>query len=200
MATIAEVRLPDDVERGASGGPRFHTRILTLYSGHERRNQEWSDARGEWDISYGIQNRNDLHRVLRFFYARRGRFQGFRFKDWSDYEAADALFGVGDGTTKIFQLYKPYNDDLNLNLYSRAITKPVSGAVAVKVAGVATAAFTLNYTTGLLTFTTAPSAAAALTWTGEFDVPVRFDVDQLDLTMERFDAGEIPAINIVELR
>ncbi len=51
-----EVRMPIDVERGAVGGPGFKTRVLPLESGFEQRNIDWSDTRGEWDLSYGLMN------------------------------------------------------------------------------------------------------------------------------------------------
>ena len=34
----------------------------------------------------------------------------------------------------------------------------------------------------------------------EFDVPVRFDIDQIMVNVEQFNAGAIPDIDILEIR
>lgn len=196
-----EVRLPITVEKGATGGPGFNTTVLELSSGHEQRNQNWSVARGEWDIGYGIQSKADLALVLAFFYARRGKARGFRFRDWSDYEVTtQKQFGTGDGTDTTFQLSIPYTS--GGVTYTRNISKPVASTVRVWVNSVelASSAFAVNESTGIVTFDTAPPDTHILEWTGEFDVPVRFDTDQLNVSMEIFNAGTIPTIPIVELR
>src|SRR5262245_16867263 len=108
MAAFDEIRLPEDVERGAQGGPQFKTNIMTLGSGFEKRNQEWADTQGEWDLSYGISTKDDLKTLIAFFYARRGRARGFRFKDWSDFELERQAIGIGDGANADFQIYKRY--------------------------------------------------------------------------------------------
>lgn len=39
-----------------------------------------------------------------------------------------------------------------------------------------------------------------LDWTGEFDVPVRFDVDHLPITLDEFSIGSSDGVTLVELR
>jgi uncharacterized protein (TIGR02217 family) len=36
-------------------------------------------------------------------------------------------------------------------------------------------------------------------WTGEFDVPVRFDTDDIRAGLEAFELGEIPDIPLTEV-
>lgn len=55
-------------------------------------------------------------------------------------------------------------------------------AFTIKKAGVATTAFTIDNTTGEITFTTPPANGATLTWSGEFDCPMAFGEDFLKLT------------------
>lgn len=193
-----EVRLPDDIEQGAEGGPEFKTEISTLANGAENRNFVWSQPRMEWDIAYGIQSRGDLQNVLSFFYARGGRFHGFRFKDWLDYQVlAPITFATGDGSTAAFQLNRVYTD-LGGFTYSRTIKKPVSGTVSVFVDGSEDGSASVDTTTGIVTFSSTPAVSADLTWTGEFDVPVRFDVDRIGVNLRNFNAGSIPSIPVVE--
>jgi uncharacterized protein (TIGR02217 family) len=63
-------------------------------------------------------------------------------------------------------------------------------------------AFTVDVTSGLVTFLAGhvPPSGAAVTAGFHFDVPVRFDTDQLSISLAAFEAGEIPSIPIVEIR
>lgn len=195
-----EVRLPDDVERGASGGPEFNTGIVTLSSGFEQRNGNWSRARLSWDIGYGIQDRVGYSSVVEFFYARRGRLYGFRFKDWSDYQLSTEAIANGDASATKFQIYKTYSD-LG-GSYQRPIQKIVSGTALVYLDAVLqteTTDYSIDYDTGVITFVSAPGDGVSIAVTCEFDVPVRFDVDQIETSLQYFDAGSIPNIPVREV-
>ena len=199
-----EVRLPENIEQGAQGGPRFNTTVLTLSSGYEKRNQDWSQARASWDLSYAVQGKADLASIIAFFRVRRGRARGFRFKDWSDFRVAGQLIGTGDGAATAFQLFKRYSDAGGT--YDRIIKKPVSGTIEVRVNSVVVANYTLDVTTGIVTFDAAPADTHPIEASFQFDVAVRFDTDQLDVNMLMFDETDdeslssVPAIPIVEIR
>lgn len=138
--------------------------------------------------------------MLNFFYVRRGKAYGFRFKDWVDYQLTAENIGTGNGVLTAFQITKTYTDAGGS--YVRNIYKPVSG-IAVYLNGVLqtiTTHYTINLSTGVITFVTPPSAAVAVTVTGEFDVPVRFDTDSLDVTLQWIEAGQVQGIPLVELR
>jgi uncharacterized protein (TIGR02217 family) len=45
-----------------------------------------------------------------------------------------------------------------------------------------------------------PAEGAAVTAGFEFDVPVRFDADRLEVNLSLIEAGSIPNIPIVEIR
>lgn len=196
MAAFDDVRLPEDIEKGSEGGPQFFTSIVRLTSGGEARNQNWVNARCVFDISYGV-NEDTTSIVVAFFYARRGRLRGFRFKDWSDFEAeSQTPIGVVDGTNKDFQLAKAYDD--GLVTYIRPITRPVADTLNVFVNGLPTTAYTLG-AHGVVSFTNAPSAGSTVRCTFEFDVPVRFDNDTLSLSMETARAAAVSSINVVEI-
>lgn len=199
---IDNIRLPINIEKGAIGGPRFKTSVMTALSGVEQRIAEWDDARCDYDIAFSIRTKTDLHAVLKLFRARQGPAYPFRFKDWSDYEGTTEAIGTGDGVTAAFQLVKTYTD--TVVAVTRTIQLPVSGTLTVYVAAVAkteTTHYTVNYSTGVVTFTggNIPSAAQAITATFEFDVPVRFAEDELKIAMERFDLGSIPSIMLTEV-
>jgi uncharacterized protein (TIGR02217 family) len=203
-----EVRFPDNISRGARGGPERRTRIVELASGREERNSPWAGSRRRYDASYGIRRADDLAAVTAFFEARMGRLRGFRWKDWSDYKsclpsqtpsATDQLIGQGDGSVTSFQLTKTYAS--GLQSYARVVNKPVAGTVLVAVGGVEqSSGWSIDTTTGIVTFTVAPATGASVTAGFEFDVPVRFDSDLLDVTLDIERLGSITSIPLVEIR
>ena len=91
-----EVRFPDNIAYGATGGPEFATTVVATGSGHEKRNVNWSEARGRWDVASGLKKQAQIDELIAFFRARRGKAYGFRFKDWTDYKATGQLLGTGD--------------------------------------------------------------------------------------------------------
>ena len=205
------VRFPAGISLGASGGPERRTEIVVLGSGAEERNSRWADSKRSYNAGYGIKSVDDLHAAIAFFEERRGRLHGFRWKDWSDYKscapgaapsALDQDIGVGDGVGAAFQLTKTYGSAFAP--WSRVITQPVAGTVLVAVDGVVQdpERFAVNATTGMVTFLAEhiPAEGAAVTAGFEFDVPVRFDTDQLEINLAQFEAGSIPHIPIVEIR
>jgi uncharacterized protein (TIGR02217 family) len=64
---------------------------------------------------------------------------------------------------------------------------------------VETADFSLDTTTGLVTFVDAPASGARITAGFRFDTPVRFDTDYLEIDLAAFEAGDIPKIPLVEV-
>lgn len=190
------VRFPLDVALGARGGPERATDIVTLASGREERNSRWAQSRRRYNAGYGVKSRADMQAVLAFFEERRGRFHSFLWRDGLDHAATDELIGTGDGTTVSFQLTKKYGAEFDP--YLRPITKPIVETVEVSVDG-APADVEVDPLTGRITFETAPADGAAITASFEFDVPVRFDTDRLDVELSSFDAAEAPVIPLIEV-
>ncbi len=146
----------------------------------------------------------DAAELLAFFEAREGRLFGFRFKDFADFKSGalnaavtplDQTIGTGDGVETVFALQKAYG------AVSRPITKPVADTVRVAVNGTeVTTGWSADSTTGQVTFVVAPAAGAVITAGFEFDTPVRFDSERIDLTLESFDAGRVTAVSLIEIR
>ncbi len=207
-----EIRFPTAISRGASGGPERRTDVVVLGSGHEERNSRWADSRRSFNAGYGVKSVDDLHAVIAFFEERRGRLYGFRWRDHSDWKSCapggtpsplDCVLGTGTGTLATFQLKKAYGSAHAP--WSRTITKPVAGTVRVAVAGVEQTAgthFAVNTATGVVTFLAGfiPPAGESVTAGFEFDVPVRFDTDKLEINLSGFQHGAIPSVPVVEVR
>jgi uncharacterized protein (TIGR02217 family) len=60
--------------------------------------------------------------------------------------------------------------------------------------------WSVDTTTGIVTFDTAPATGVAVTMGFEFDVPVRFDTDALDVILDLERLGSITSIPLVEIR
>lgn len=280
MAFIETPRFSTRLAVGMQGGPGFSTDVQLYASGEEQRNQNWAQARHEYDAATTVRTLADYAEIRDFFFAMAGRVHGFRFKDFADFECDHAASGrlqpqqggvdigtVGSGFgVPVYQLAKRYVAG-SLS-HTRRIRKPVAGQVAVRRGGVdvvvggGAGQIAIDTTTGLITFVpdqnrgitahtvgaahqitlssafspnvaigqhvwvsgvtgtaaallndrqhvvsavsgalitlgvvttglTASSGAAALypqqteslTWSGQFDVPVRFDIDRLPRTI-----------------
>ncbi len=206
-----DTRLPVDIERGALGGPGFHTEITPLSSGAEQRNINWARVRGEWDVGYGIMVQvssfveADMDTIIAFFYAREGRAHGFRFKDWSDFKIGDVdnpttnnqSIGTGNDSQTIFSCFKRYTN--GGVTYDRPVTHLVTGRTIALVNNVEVGA-TFDLLLGTCTYDSAPAGGTDAQIAVEFDIPVRFDTDRLAINLVMFERGSWENIPIVELK
>lgn len=208
MTAFHDVLLPLPFALGASGGPERRVDIVALGSGAEARNTPWAHGRRRFDIGGAVRTLDELHELIAFFEARRGKLHAFRFRDPFDCKscapslapsASDQVIGEGDGERTTFSLIKAYG--AGESVYLRPITKPVGGSVRLAVNGEELIAedFAVDASTGLVTLLTAPPAAALITAGFQFDTPVRFDLDRLDLTLDGFGAGRAITVPLVEV-
>lgn len=206
MQPFDDVLFPIAIGRSTSVAAEFATTVTTTASGFERRNSLWTDARLRFDVGPGVRSEAELGELVAFFRARRGQARGFRLRDPADFTsnamvgtpgAADQAIGTGDGRTVRFALVKLYGNGVDAQ--RRRITRPRATSVRVSVDGVETSAFALE-PLGNVVFATAPSAGAAIAAGFEFDVPVRFAQDTLEVAGAAFAAGDAPSVPLIELR
>ncbi|OYW78835.1 MAG: glycoside hydrolase family 24 [Asticcacaulis sp. 32-58-5] len=200
--TFHNIRFPVRLAFGSGVSIERKVEITSLAYGHERRISPWAQGRRHFLIGAGVRSLTDAAELLNFYEAREGRLYGFRFKDFADFKSGplnaapsstDQVIGTGDGVRTTFQLTKAYGAVV------RPITKPVSGTAMVAVNGVETPA-TVDFATGQVTFEAAPTAGAAISAGFEFDVPVRFNSDRIEMTLENFEAGRVAAVALIEIR
>lgn len=144
-----------------------------------------------------------LHsKLLEAFHSTWG-VSAFRFKDWSEYLVDNEQIGTADGTTdQQLQIIKPYTFGGVTNAY-RTIRKPVDStrfnvangyaedAIALTVTedtggGAVPLAHTVDYDTGIITFT--GTSGAIIRVTCEFDVPVFFTEESMAFVIENYQA------------
>ncbi len=206
-----EIRFPTSISRGALVSPERKTDIVVLGSGFEERNSRWADSRRAFNAGYGVKTLKELYDVVSFFEERRGRLHGFRWKDPLDFKSCapgeqisdqDQVIGVGDGVQADFNLQKTYGE--SYSPWLREIKKPVSGSVLVALDGVSKSEsqdYNVDFNSGIVSFLSGqiPANGASVTAGFEFDVPVRFDSDKLEINLANFESGAIPDIPLVEI-
>lgn len=192
-----EMQFPSDIAYGATGGPEFFTDVITSSSGFEQRSINWFQARNRYNLAPAIKNKQQLEILLSFFYSCKGKAVGFRFKDWSDYKINKQKIAVANGDTKEFQLIKIYEVS-GFKSY-RKITKPVFNKVKI-YSDDQLVKPDIDYTTGKISFLEAPLKDTVIKAEAEFDVPVRFDNDQLITSIENYGAYSHQEIPLIEIK
>ena len=193
-----DVTFPSDIAYGSVGGPSYHTDIITTEAGFEKRNITWANARAHYNVAHGVKTQTQLDTLIAFFRARKGRAYGFRFKDWADYTLNEVVIGVGDGSSQDFPIIKTYQSGSASE--QRRITRPVASTLLVtRGSTIVTSGFTLQ-DKGIIHFSTAPTSGVSIKVSGEFDVPVRFDTDQLTASFDHYGAHSWQNIPLIEIR
>lgn len=196
---MIDVRLDRDIEVGAKARPRYSTDIVTTDGGFEWRNSRWAFPLFDFEITLEPGSPSfddDLEACIDLFHAAGGPADTFRFRHWRDYQGVDQTILPLDGETTIFQLYRNYTRGAITRL--RKITRPVESTVVVKVSGSPVSA-DVDYTTGIVTLAGDPGASP-VTADFEFDVPVRFADDMLEIASLSDDLDQIDAITLQEVR
>lgn len=177
--------LEECMSYGFSGGPTFLTNIVSLRNGQERRNAMWDQPRHVFTASYQNIDKKAFREVKRMFMTCRGMATAFKFKDWLDYQADNEDFAIGDGSKVKFQLAKTSVTDTIQ--YFRYVYSIRPGAV-VMINDTPASGYTIDYDRGTVTFDLAPANGTVLSWTGEFDLWVRFNMDNLAFDLTNLDA------------
>ena len=205
-----EVRFPANLSFGSVGGSERRTEVVALTNGFEERNTPWAEARRRYDAGVSLRSLDDIEELIAFFEARQGQLHAFRWKDWADFKSCrasqvvgfrDQAIGIGDGVQLSFQLNKTYVSGPASQL--RRIAKPVLGTVRAGLQGDEQAVgvhFDVDWATGFMTFASPPALGEQVTAGFEFDVPVRFDTDRIQVSVASFQAGDVPNVPVVEVR
>lgn len=183
-------RVSSDFRRVVTG----KTDIVPMQNGRERRNAAWAFKRMQFTASYALLTPAAQDEVMSAFYAANAQLLLFRFRDAGDYRAVDSPFvtAVAVGTTDAVQLTKRYTFG---SVYADRVVQAVSTCV-VKGDGGAVIDGAFDTALGLFTPTDA-WGSGVYTWSGTFDLWVRFNSDELDVTMKNIDIATVD-IDLIE--
>lgn len=190
-------RFPAPLAYGAAGGPGFSTDVVLTAAGQEQRNVNWAEALCRWDVGSIHRTQEEILVLVEFFHIVEGQEGLFLFRDFTD-DTFDNALGTGDGTQTTWQLVKRYT--VGPYTRERRLTHPVEGSVSVRLDGALVSGWSLDVSTGLLTFTTAPGAGVVVSAAGTFDVACRFVQDHLPITRVAPNAYHCSQLEIVEVR
>ena len=194
-----EISFPDNISVGAVGGPLFATTISVANNKNEVRSSNWSTGRNLYKINCNVLSDSQIADLLSLFNICRGKAVGFRLKDYSDFVAISSIIATGDGVIKIFQLVKQYN--FGGYSYTKIIYKPVINSVKLYVNNVQIqTGFSIDFSTGIITFLQPLVVNAFLTADFNFDVPVRFNTDNLDIIYNGKNKSAIQNLELIEIK
>lgn len=180
--SFIDARLDDCVAEGFIGGPEWSTLVTPLDNGREVRNAQWLYPRHRYSAQYMNLQSDARDEILAAFHACRGQLHAFRFRDWNDYTATDQPLVNSGG---VWRLAKEYAFGAESSI--RLIQAP-SSVVLTGGAG------TIDMETGIYS-----GDGTGVTWSGEFDVWVRFESDYNAFTIGDWDAHTAD-VALVEVR
>lgn len=171
--SFVDQRFPEMYAYGCVATDDWEVEIVAAKNRREHRNAPIEHPRRSWDLSTTGRIPDERDGIHRWFLAMRGPYHSFAFRDPADYRAARAAIGTGDGSASAFPLVKPYT--VGSETYLRPLDKPITSTVRVWVNGIELGSgWTVDRTSGIVTFAVAPADGAMIEAECEFDVAVRF--------------------------
>ena len=182
---------------GATKAPIWSTVLKTAASGREYRASLFQVPRYRYTLQYEFLRDQvaytELPTLLSFFNQVGGNWDSFLFSDPDDNAVTAQAFGIGDGTTLVFQLVR------TLGSFVEPVYCPQAGA-SIYVNGTLTGGATVSTATGLVTFTTAPAGGAALTWSGSSYWRCRFDLETLEFSKFMQDLWDAKRVTLITVK
>ena len=184
---------------------QWATDLVSFDSGREQRNQLWEQPIRHWTLTYDVLAAAPRDLLIQLFRRAKGRYTVFLFEDPNDYECGLTECSITAVAAQVnFQLIKTYYGGTaqTWNENKTRIQPSTEYVPIVKVDGVAKAEgadFTLNDSTGVVTFGAAPGAAKVITADYRFYYPVRFDLDVYDEATLAQDLWSMGGISLAEV-
>lgn len=199
--TFINERLPQSIENSAKRIEREPVEVVRTDGGFEVRNVRHAQGLFEYDIDFGPNEyeETDQEAVYAMWRASRGGLYAFRFRDWDPKNnmLTNEVIGTGDGSDLTFQITQTFTVGGVSSV--RNITRPVSPMTVKKDGVTVGSGYSIDYATGILTFVAAPANGVVVSVTGEFDIPVRFDMT-LEATGLYAHLEQFETIHLVEVK
>lgn len=183
------------VQLDVSRPSEFSTAVLRASTGFEYRALWYSRPRTRWNLTFDFLRSDatnaEWQKLVGFYGRMMGQFDSFLFTAPDDASVTLMKFGLGDGATTAFQLQRSLVPAAS---WSSPVTfwptigdgfEPVNNTNSTPqiykagVLQVVTTDYTIS-SSGLVTFVSAPAAAASLTWSGSYYWRARFNTDVME--------------------
>lgn len=222
---VLEIQLPEDIEQGAGASTEFNTSVYRTRSGFVKKNRNWDYPLIKYDAAYGMMRKRDpvdlansFNRLYEFFMIVGGQDNEFLFKDWNDFQIGRPDLGIvvanaqeiaqGDDATTEFQIVRRYEFS-PAPPFDRPVYRIVAGTDHVwldaveltRVVGIpATGEYSIDITTGMITLGDVATMGQSILVIAEFRLIVQFTTDVWTINIKHVDAGNIPSVEIEEVR
>jgi uncharacterized protein (TIGR02217 family) len=195
---MIDLLLDPAVTQGAVFVDVWDTQTNILPNGNQQRIGFRSKMLCKGTISYTALD-EDQHIYLRNFkLATKGSLIAFMFRNWGNYKSdgeQSCSPATGNGSNTAFQLQKTHTIASPGTSQVKTITKPYTGSVRMFVNGSEVlSGWTVNESTGVVTFGVAPTNGHTVKATYLFNLPGHFVNDEMPYVVDQ-DAGELGAFH-----
>ena len=202
--TFRDIRFPTGIRYGAISGPKFNTKRARSEGGRNARIKRWTYPLRQFRVDRALKNPELKASFLQFFYNVAGAGDTFRIRDHLDY----IVGGTDSVCTGVFSSLGNDEYQMMLRYTYGSLTKdipcylPISGTISVDGGTLVQGThWSLDYTvpSGVMTMAGSPGSVPSA-WTGQYDVHVSFENDELPISIEDEELWLASAINIIEER
>lgn len=202
--------------------PRWSTSITHSDSGAEQANQRWEHPLHRYTLPEAVRDHDVYEAVRDHWLITRGPLKSFPFRDPLDfascpldrpnhiplYTFSDQVLGTGDGINVAFQLVKKYTR--GAESYTRNVVHPVVSTVIVSIDNtdpttwvfpLTPITWTVDRSTGVVTFSSPPSPGMVVRAGYLYDVEVRFESDEsFDGLLKDYGVSGFADLVLIEIR
>ena len=193
------IKFPDNICYDIVNSIIYDTNIIKSKNGREQRIINFSSGKNLYKLIYKFQNKNEIEKIVNIFNIVKGRANGFRFKDWFDYRIEKQQIAIDDA--RILYLYKDYRID-NV-VYRKRIYKPVENSIEIFINGEKDNSIIkfVDYDNGTIEFydNLLVNSGNKIEISCEFDIPVRFNSDKLNIITKNKNQYETEPIELIEI-
>ncbi|HXJ62427.1 MAG TPA: DUF2460 domain-containing protein [Actinomycetota bacterium] len=185
--------------------PTWGTRMQRAVSGRELRVSDYANPIWNFTLTYSVLHDatfgttyvspyTELRTLMNFVNVHRGAWDTFLFDDITDDTVVGGAIATADGVNSGYGLVRA----LIPGGFKEQMFAPHTVS-AVYLDGVPTSAYTLDSNTGVITFTSPPSAGVAITADFTYYFRVRFAADRLDFEEFYHNFWEVKQLKLVSV-
>jgi uncharacterized protein (TIGR02217 family) len=178
MAFLETPALDYNITKGARSTVQFQRTKTYTKGGRLKQHFDWDTAKHVLDLSYRLRPKAEYDELRDFFYVvMAGAYEGFRARDWSNYQLTQENSSLTLVTGSDYQINRLHT--VGAVSYLHPIYKPVDESITIirnRASVISVAGATIDYETGIATIS-GHSSGDTYTAEGEFDLPMTFVSD-----------------------
>jgi uncharacterized protein (TIGR02217 family) len=187
--------------------PTFQTRIQRAASGRELRALDYPHPLWQFAVAYEFLRDNptvgydELRTLIGFFMLCQGAYGTFLFEDPTDCQVVGQQIGVGNASTTVFQLQRAMGTNLPGGGFFEPIVAPkVVRAVYLNGITQDPATYSIDFDSGLLSFSTAPGSELIITADFSYYFRCRFTDDKYDFENFMHRLWQLKKLTFISVR